>query len=177
MTQDKAAAPDIKAIRAAATRREVAVRICVAGELSADAERLDAELRRLDALTKTSLADGSDRARLVEELDAVIALMRENEFEFRFRALPSRDYSDLLAAHPSKKPDELFDAEAFPIALIAASCISPVMTVEDVEGLFDDLPQGGRNALWETAWSANRGEVRIPSSRAVSATPSLSDAR
>lgn len=89
MTQDKAAAPDIKAIRAAATRREVAVRICVAGELSADAERLDAELRRLDALTKTSLADGGERARLVEELDAVIALMRENEFEFRFRALPS----------------------------------------------------------------------------------------
>lgn len=169
--------PDIKSILAAATLRETTAVICVAGELAAEAERLDAEITALDAAQRTSLADGGRRAELVQELDTVIALMREHEFEFRFQALPHRAYSDLLARHPSTDSDLIFNAQTFPVALVAASCISPVMELEQAEELFDTISQGGRDALWTAAWSANRGEVRIPTSRAASVTPSSSGER
>lgn len=174
----QAAAPDIKAILAAARRRETTVRVCLAGDLAADADRLTAELARLEDTPRSSLGDASPRAELVAELDTVIELMRANEATFRFRALPVKDFSDLVAAHPSTKDDEAWSSETFPMALVAAACVSPVMSVEDVQELWDVLTFGSRTELWNAAYEACRSDaIQVPTSRAASTTPSSSGAR
>lgn len=170
-------APDIEAILAAAKPREVVLRQCLAGDLAAEADRLTAELDRLSSFTRTSLADTDPRTELAAELDRVIDKMRAGEVEFRFRALPHKEYSDLLAEHPPVKDDEAWNAETLPVELVAKSCISPVMTLAQAGALFDVVNETGRAQLFAAAWSAQRAGTQIPTSRAVSANPSSSDAR
>lgn len=180
MTQDKAGGQDIKKILAAARARETTVAVCLAGDLAAEADRLTAELDRLgdpDA-ARSSLADVDPRAALVADLDTVIELMRSNEVTFRFRKIPDKEYSDLVAAHPSEDENEAWHPDTFPPALVAAACIDPAMSDEDVAELWDVLPFGSRIQLGNAAYNACRGgAVSIPTSRAVSATPPSSDAR
>lgn len=192
MTQDKAAAKDIKAILAAARRRETVVRVCMAGDLAADADRLtaeldriDAELERLDTTPRASLADGGRRAELEQarkgpaaELETVRELMLDAEVEFRFRALPPEEYSSLVAEHPSDNENMAFETKTFAPALVAASCIDPVMGPEDVAELWKVLTFGDRSVLWEAAYQASRSDaIQVPTSRAASVTPSSSDAK
>jgi len=180
VTQDKAGGQDIKKILAAARARETTVAVCLAGDLAAEADRLTAELDRLGepGAARSSLADVDPRAALVADLDTVIELMRSNEVTFRFRKIPDKEYSDLVAAHPSEDEDEAWNADTFPPALVAASCIDPAMSDEDVAELWDVLPFGSRIQLGNAAYNACRGgAVSIPTSRAVSATPPSSDAR
>ena len=180
MTQDKAGGQDIRKILAAARARETSVSVCLAGDLAADADRLTAELARLgdEPAKRTSLADVDPRAELKAELETVIELMRSNEVTFRFRALPEKAYSDLVAAHPSSTEGEAWDTDTFPPALVAASCIDPVMSEEDVAELWDVLPFYTRIQLGNTAFSACRsGVVSIPTLRAASENPSSSGER
>jgi hypothetical protein len=171
-------APDIKAVLAAARPREVSVRICVAGDLGAEAERIEAELDRLEGVPRSSLGEASGRAALVAELDEVIALMRDAEVEFRFRGIPPKTWSDTVAQHPARNEAEAWNADTLPVDLIAASCISPVMSVEDVQALYDVLPAGARTELWNAAYTASRGgAVQIPTSRAASVNPPSSGTR
>lgn len=168
-TAKKKAAPrGIEDILAAARPREAEVGLCLAGDLAADAERITAEIRRLgDDYAPSSLADVDPRSALRAELDKVHAAMREAEVAFRFKALAREDYSNLLAAHPPVKEGGLFNAETFPPALIAASSIEPVMTLEQAEHLYSVINQHSRDLLWSAAWRANTGAINVPFSRAA----------
>lgn len=166
-------------IRKQATAREAEVSICVAGDLAADADRLTAALDAIDrrrAGPGASLADGAERAQLVEELEEVRELMRSAEVPFRFRALPRTEFSALIAAHPGG-PDQNWNPDTLPPALIAASSLNPKLTLEQVEELFEVFNDDQRGDLYAAAWRANTSAVSIPSSRVASASPSLSDAR
>lgn len=164
-------------IMSRAKPRETQVSICVAGDLAAEADRLVAQLNAIDQPRPgMSLADLGDRAKLAAELEDVRALMREDEVSFRFRALPRKEFSDLIAAHPGG-PDQNWDPVTMPPDLVARCAIEPKMTLDEVEQLFDVLNEDQRGQLYAAAWRANNAATAIPSSRAVSAAPSLSDAR
>lgn len=169
---DKPAARSIQDILAAARPRETEVRLCLAGDLAADADRIQAQLDALDGrFVRSSLAETDPRTALESELAEVHDLMRENEVVFRFRALGKLAYSDLLAAHPGRPgEDEAWNNITYPQALIAASCIEPAMTAEQLEALSEVLNQRQRNELFNAAWTAQVGETRVPISRAVSAS-------
>jgi hypothetical protein len=150
-------------IMALAKPREAVVKICVAGDLAAEADRLTVELAVLKDKPGTSLADGAERARVQSELDEVAALMREAEIEYRFRALPRRDRSDLIAAHPGRTgEDEEWNLETFPAALVAACAVEPTMSPSDVDQLFDVLNEDGCARLFNGAWRANQAPTSIP---------------
>jgi len=151
-------------VMAMAKRRETKVRICVAGDLAAEADQLAAELAALKGQSGMSLADGEERARIQSELDEVAALMREAEVEYRFRALPRKERSDLIAAHP-KRPgeDEEWNLETYPAALVAACVVEPVMSVSEVNQLFDVVNEDGCARLFNAAWRANQAPTNIPS--------------
>jgi hypothetical protein len=168
----KAAPRTIEDVMAMATPRETEVRICVAGDLAPEAERLAAELDALGPFAPTSLSEADPRTALQGRLDAVYDKMRESEVVFRFRALGKLAYSDLLAAHPAR-PDEdgVWNAETFGPALISACCVEPAMSVEQVGALSELLSQSQRNVLFNGAWSAQVGETRVPISRAASTSP------
>lgn len=162
-------------VMALAKPRETEISICVAGDLAADADRLTAELDVLDSHPATSLSDGAERARLASELEEVRELMQEAQISFRFRAL-GKEFSDLIAAHPGG-PGKDWDPTTLPADLIARCAIEPKMSLEESEQLLEALNEGQRGLLFNAAWRANSAAVAIPTSRAVSVNPSLSDAR
>jgi hypothetical protein len=168
----KPARRGIADVLASARLRETEVRLCLAGDLAADADRLQAELDALGSkFAPSSLAESDPRAALSSELAEVHDLMRENEATFRFRALGKAAYSDLLAAHPARSADEAWNADTLPPALIAACCIEPEVTPEQFAALDEVLNQRQRSELWTAAWSAQVGETRVPISRAASTSP------
>lgn len=150
-------------IKGKARRRESVAVVCLAGDLSADAERLTVELEAVKARPGIHPEDAAERARLESELDEVRQLMKSSEVELRFRALPPQEYSDLVAAHPSDDPDQAFDAESFDPALVAACSLEPRMTVAEVNELYENLNRHSRSLIWSAAWRACNGAVSVPS--------------
>lgn len=158
-------------IKAKAKPRQTEVRLCLAGDLAAQADRLADEIEvASNRRGPTSLADVDPRRVLEAELEKIHEAMRPSEVTFRFQALGRTAYSDLLAAHAPRPgtDDSAWNHDTFPHALIAACCIEPVMTVEQVDELSEVFNQRQRNELFNTAWAAQVGETRIPSSRAAS---------
>ena len=160
----KAAGRTYAEVMALAKPRETVVKLCVDGQLAAEADRLSDELAALKEKPGASLADGAARAEVQSELDEIAALMREAEVEFRFRALPPKEYSDLFAKHPARAgKQEEWNPETAAPALVAACAIEPEMTLPEVEGLFAVLNEHGRAVLWSGAWRANQAPTSIPS--------------
>jgi len=150
--------------------REKPVTICLAGDLAAKADRLEAELARAqEDWAPESLSDVNPAHQLARDLDALREQMRGAEVEFLFRAIPDKEYSDLLAAHPPTDEREAFNSQTFPPALVAASCVDPVMSQEKAAELFAGLNQGQIKALFDTAWDANNDATAVPFSLRASA--------
>ena len=140
-----------------------------------------------------ALTAKADAARQDQSIDSNVAdyarqlAELEDEFEehyvaFRFRALPRRQWVDLLAAHPPTKeqrrddPRAQFNPETFPAHAIAACLVSPEMTVEQVSILEngDEDGHGGLNdsqfnVLFNTCVEANVGGLAAPKSIAAGA--------
>jgi hypothetical protein len=173
----KAPSRTFEEIKKQAKAREAEVSIVLAGDLAADADRLTAALDAIDRRRADVVPPaGEDRAQLASELEEVRELMRSSEVPFRFRALPRTELSALVAAHPGS-PDQNWNPETYPPALVAASSLDPKMTVEQVEELFEILNDDQRGDLFFAANRANTSAVSVPSSRVASVNPSLSDAR
>lgn len=173
MSNTKKAGLGIDDILALAKPREAEVRLCVAGDLAATADRLAADLEALGSrFEPSSLAESDPRAALQAELDAVHEKMRQSEVVFRFRALGKLAYSNLLAEHPARPAeDEAWNNLTYPQALVTACCIEPAMTAEQYDALSEVLNQNQRNKLFNAAWAAQVGETRVPISRAASTSP------
>lgn len=155
---------NVKDVTAKATALTKTVRICVAGELSGEHERLNAELEaalRDTAVTDARLGGSKDAAQveLAERIRELESEMDDSTFAFKFRAVKSKAWSDLLAEHPDPKRERLFNAETFIPAAIAACCIEPegFDDPEAVAELFDALSAGQQGELFEAAWEVNQG--------------------
>ncbi len=137
--------------------------ICLAGDLQAQFEALDRELRAEVAKPHATLADGGQRRDLAQQIEAVQAEMAEHEQAFTFRALSARAWSDLIADHPARPgKDEAFNAETFPDAMLAACSVDPEMTPDDVAALGDVLSNAQYSVLFEAAWSCNAARLDVP---------------
>lgn len=173
-TASTAAAPTFADVMAMAKPREATARICLAGDLAAEADRLEAELAALASYTPTSLADVDPRPPIESELAEVYDQMRAAEVTVRFRALGRQAYSDLVAAHPGRDDSELWNPDTFMPALIIACVVEPEMSAEQAEQLLDVLNDKQRGDLWRAAFRANNGEVKVPFSPAASPATSSS---
>ena len=162
---------DIEAILKQAKPRETTVPIYMAGDLVAEIERLERQLAEVGAAQwqADSLASTNPTTAIAQKIEAARKKLKASEVEFRFRALPDDQWSDLLAAHPPKDPEkQLFDPDSFPRALIAACALDPVMTPEQVDRLFAVLNQGQRNSLFDGAYQVNVEGTSVPFSVSAS---------
>jgi hypothetical protein len=154
--------PDIKEILAKAKPREHTVRICLAGDVAAEVERLEAELSAVSGWQAESIADQHPGIEIAERIKEARERMQAAEVPFTFRALGAKAWSDLVAQHPSEKADESWDDESLAPALVAASAVDPVMTPEDVVELFEQLNLGQRQELINGAWTVNGDSTAVP---------------
>ncbi|MFE4697291.1 hypothetical protein ACFRIC_09375 [Streptomyces sp. NPDC056738] len=166
-------------ILARAKPREKTVMVCLAGDLAGEAERLQDELSRVsEDWEPEDLTDVHPGRAIAEQLKTVLAQARASEEPFTFRYIGDRAYSDLVAAHPSDSPQEMFDSVTFPRALVAASCVQPKMTEEQVVELFEVINEGEIKKMFDAAWDVHNASDVIPFSVAASALlASLIDAK
>jgi hypothetical protein len=97
-----------------------------------------------------------------------------SEVTFTFESIGRHKYLRLIASHPPTKKDRSdrldFNADTFPQALVAASCVSPVMTVEQAVELEERLSDGQFRKLWNAAIGVNIGDDAAPKSALRSLT-------
>lgn len=142
--------------------RERTVKLLLRQEMLAEHARLDAEL--IDVLT-TDQNENRDPLgpALAERLVAFEAEIEAAKRSFRFRAVGKRAWADLLKEHPPTKDQRAANGrldhnpETFPIAAIAASCVEPVLSVDDVAKLEAVLNLAQFDVLWGGCLDANVG--------------------
>lgn len=154
--------PNIEDILKKAKPRETTVALYMAGDLVAEIELLERQLAEAADETWNSLTDTDPRTPIAEKIAATRKKLKASETVFRFRALPDTEWSDLLAAHPPKDENGLFDVATFPRAVIAKCCISPIMTPEQVDRLNAVLNQPQRDQLFDGAFGVNTEGTSLP---------------
>lgn len=157
-------------VLAAAKPREASVTICVAGDLAGEHDRLAAELQAERAKDVTSIAGNPRVVELAQHIQELEGRMKAAEFTFTFRALPSREWSDLVANHPPRDGhDERFNTSTLPVEVIKRCLIEPAGSAAEIDTLMDRLSDGAFDRLFTTAWDANRQGPSVPFSSAASA--------
>lgn len=121
----------------------------------------------LEALLPTLTSDTIDihpqRLATAERLTEIEAEIEASTIEFRFRAIGHHAWADLLREHPPTKAQREADRnidhnpETFPFEAMAASCVDPVMTVDDVRRLEASalIDVGAWVQLWTACINAN----------------------
>lgn len=160
---------DIAAIIKQATPRQRTVTVCTAGDVVGRLDELQEELSKVaEDWEPESIADQHPGRAIAAEIKELQAKSRESEVPFTLRYIGERAYSDLLAAHPSDRDDEAF-GESFTAALIASSCVDPVMTEEQAHELFEVINQGEVKKLFDAAWDVHNSADATPFSLLASA--------
>lgn len=111
--------------------REDSVKICLRADLIAHHTALEIEL----AQAKTMAV----KQRIAKRVTKLEAEIEAAEQEFKFEGLAAREYADLRLAHLPTATQLVSDPQldhnplTFPVALVAAACVEPVLTFEDAE--------------------------------------------
>jgi hypothetical protein len=138
-------------------------------DLVAEHTELEEQLRRVQraSLDDERLADPSvDLALRLAEAEE---RMQSSALTFRFRAL-LRDETDAIDAAAPKDKDGEPDADYKAAAWLAASSISPKLTIEQAQAVRSKIGEAQFLSLWATAFSAsNDRRVDVPFSPAASA--------
>ena len=155
-------------IEAESTPPEVSVSICVRGDLVAEHDRLDGELRRV--------RDEDDREnrppqapQIAQQIQDLEEQIRAAEVEFTFRAIGRKALTDLEATHPATAEQQdaqedgtrlTWNPETYPPALVAASCVAPAgITLARAQHAYETWSTGQWSKLWRACLTANLGST------------------
>lgn len=172
----KSTLKSFKMMLAEAKLPETTVMICLRGDLAADHEAAERELRQAQDRTPDSLA-GNGAGDIADRITALEDQMREHTYEFRLRALPRLAWRELVAEHPPRKGDDGkvvdadligVNADTFYDAIIRACLVDPELDDGEFGQLTGSVTDRQYDELAEAAWGLNRREVDIPFSHAAS---------
>lgn len=113
-----------------------------------------------EALGRVQMVKG-DETEAQAAFDAAKAALDAETVELRFRSIGRKRYEELVRAHPptdeqkTENADAPYDIETFSAALIAASCIEPVMTEAEVSELSETWNVAEFMQLWVAALEVN----------------------
>lgn len=163
---------------AAARLPERTVQLCLRGDLLAEHAELEARLAVARRASADSLAGNADAVRISHDIEALQELMAEHTIELRLRALPRRQWAELVAKHPPRRDDggRTLDADtsgvnvdAFMAEVLHRCIVDPELPEAEFARLVDEcLTDAQYGQLTETVWTLNRSEVSVPFSRAAS---------
>lgn len=157
---------------------ERTVPLCLRGDLVAEHEALEATLAAAQRQGGNSLAGNPDAERIARDIEALQELMAESTITIRLRALPRRQWADLVAKHPPRRDEggRILDTDAAGVnaddfmAAVLRQCVAePVLAEDDWNLLIDErITDAQYGQLTAAVWALNRAEVDVPFSRAAS---------
>ena len=160
----------------AAKLPERSLQVCLRGDLQAefdDLERQLREARETPATTGKRLGSKPDAMAIVEKQAVLRDQMADEMLDLRVRALPRSEWVELVRANPPKPGDDGDEAMGvnleglMPVA-IPRCVVEPELDDEDWKMLNDHLSSGDYDRLMTTVWDVNRSGVDIPKSRLAS---------
>ena len=86
-----------------------------------------------------------------------------HQVTFTFKAMSSWEWDRLVGQHPPTKDEreagQTWNAKTMPAALIAKCLVSPTLTLQQVEAMYEDpaWAPGELTQLFNAAWRANFG--------------------
>ena len=167
--------PSLDDIIADASPVERVVSVCVAGKLVSEHQELEEQLERAQnadmsaaRLGGTNNGNTTELARKIRDLED---RMRASTYTFRFQAKTPEEWSNLIAAHPDKDGNKLFNTETFPSAAIAACCVEPegMNDPAKVARLMEVLSPAQQADLFDGAWEVNTNSPKELTSYTASA--------
>jgi len=163
---------DIAALLAEARRPERTIEVCLRGDLRAEWELLDEQLREAEKKPRTSLGEEGP-VELAQQVEALQEQMKSSIVTLRLRAMPRREWTSLVAEHPPR-PDAAEDkgnivnmATFFDVAA-PRTIVEPELTDGQFEQLADAISNGQWTQLANAVWAVNAGSVDVPFSHAAS---------
>lgn len=173
---------DVAAILARATRPRRTVKVCLAGEVVAEMERLDEELADLERPANGRLNGPAGAKALRDQLDELRAKAEADTIEIVIQAVSRTRWHEMIAANPPRKladgtvhpADKMagVNEDTFYDAIIAACWVAPEIDDATRTALLEQLTDRQFDQVGSAAWAVNRHEVSIPLSRAGSKTRS-----
>lgn len=183
-TARKAAAnkPDVAAILESAKRAEKTVELCLRGDLVAQVEELDRQLRASNSTGGDRLVGNVAGRKIAQQIAALQADMRDATIVVRLRAMPRREFQKFIAEHGPRdgnaedraagvNVDTYFDE------LIKACAVAPELTEAQWDQLLDAVNTRQWNDLRAAASDLNTERVTVPFSAAASLMLPTSDAK
>ena len=160
----------------AAKLPERSLQVCLRGDLQAefdDLERQLREARQTPAAGSKRIGSRSDASTLAARQEAVREEMADAMLDIRVRALPRAEWVALVRDNPPRPGDEGDEAMGvnleglMPVAL-PRCVVEPELDEEDWENLNAHLSSADYDRLMTTVWDVNRSGVNVPFSRLAS---------
>lgn len=156
---------------------ERSVELCLRGDLQADFEDLERQLKeaRSDGQRDDRLSSGAKGRQLAQQIEALREEMAASMVDFRVRALPRAKWAKLLRDHPGSDKSVQFNVDTFIPALLRLSLVEPELTEAQWVKLIGDADSDGvltsaqYDLLGDTCWSLNRKDTQVPFSSLASA--------
>lgn len=164
------AGSDIESILRMARPKERVIHVCLRGDLVAEHDELERQIRDADTTAERALGDHGTPRALAGRVQAIEAEMKAASAPFRFRALPRSRWDALRKRFEDDAKDAGYDLEAMAGPLVAASCVQPAVTEAQVDELREHISHGQFQELFGAAWDVNTGAVDVPFSLIASAT-------
>jgi hypothetical protein len=131
-------------------------------------------VRDLDRATKgtSEMLDGP-RTELANRVADLEKAVQSKTRELVFRSIGRRAWKRLLADHPpTKQPEDMkagYNLETFVPAAMAASCVSPGLTLEQADWIMAELPDAVMGEIVDACFTANLegGDVKKAAATAV----------
>ena len=175
-TPDPLSFAEIQAKKTAVTKK---TEIQIDGEIAIELEALNDELIDAKRFDRHNNKANTEPA-VQKKIDKLTAKASKTLITFEFKSIGRLAYDKLVGEHPPlakhKKENAQFNSETFPPALIAATVVSPEMTLEQATDMFNDPNWNGSELLklFYAAYGVNNETGEIPKSRGGSDTTSNS---
>lgn len=146
------------------------VAVYLRGDLVSAIEDAEREMEAARATwTRTKMADEDPGKPLAAKIEKLRAEMQDSEVVLTLRAIPRKQKSDLVTAHPSPEPSLLFEHDGFFTSLVQACCVDPTFdTAEQVGQFYDEIGAAQADLINTAAWKLVTDRVSIPFSVAAS---------
>jgi hypothetical protein len=159
---------NVKALLAGAQRAVRTVEVCTRADLADEYGTLDARIKKARADGADSLAGSPELPEMIARLDELRDEMRAASITFKLRALPRREYTQVVAQNPPRegeKADALLGMNIDEVIeqLIRRGTEEPELDAADWEVLLGEaLNQATYAQLTDAAWSLNTRDVTTP---------------
>lgn len=165
---------DLNTLLAQARLPERTVALCLRGDLQAQYEKLERQLAEAEQKPGDKLTDQGPRA-IAQQIEQLRDQMRGSTVMVTLRALPRREWTELVAKHPPKDQSMMWDPDTFGPDLVRRSIVDPALSEDQWTKLDAKLTDAQFGELGSTALDLNRRPVDVPFSHAASRTLRISE--